>query len=86
MKSESKIGGDEFKGTQGYGKCQRKTSGMEKGEPTYHRCHKKTSYVSNYAFFILLHKWVDRGKHITLKNSNNTLLAMKSELHTEEFL
>ncbi len=26
------------------------------------------------------------GKHITLKNSNNTLLAMKSELHTEEFL
>ncbi len=27
-----------------------------------------------------------KGKHITLKNSNNTLLAMKSELHTEEFL
>ncbi len=26
------------------------------------------------------------GKHITLENSNNTLLAMKSELHTEEFL
>ncbi len=26
------------------------------------------------------------GKHITLKNSNNALLAMKSELHTEEFL
>ncbi len=26
------------------------------------------------------------GKHITLKNSNNTLLAMKSELHAEEFL
>ncbi len=25
------------------------------------------------------------GKHITLKNSNNTLVAMKSELHTEEF-
>ncbi len=27
-----------------------------------------------------------QGEHITLKNSNNTLLAMKSELHTEEFL
>ncbi len=26
------------------------------------------------------------GKHITLKNSNNTLLAMKPELRTEEFL
>ncbi len=26
------------------------------------------------------------GKHITLKNHNNTLLAIKSELHTEEFL
>ncbi len=26
------------------------------------------------------------GKHITLKNSNNTLLAMKSELHTEEHI
>ncbi len=26
------------------------------------------------------------GKHIVLKISNNTLLAMKSELHTEEFL
>ncbi len=26
------------------------------------------------------------GKHITLKICNNTLLAMKSELHTEEFL
>ncbi len=26
------------------------------------RCHEKTSYVSNYAFFTLLHKWVDRGQ------------------------
>ncbi len=26
------------------------------------------------------------GKHITLKNSNNTLLAMKLILYTEEFL
>ncbi len=26
------------------------------------------------------------GRHIILKNSNNTLLGMKSELHTEEFL
>ncbi len=24
------------------------------------RCHEKTSYVSNYAFFSLMHKWVDR--------------------------
>ncbi len=28
----------------------------------YRRCYKKTSYVSNYAFFTLLHKWVDRGQ------------------------
>ncbi len=27
---------------------------------TYRRCHEKTSYVSNYAFFTLMHKWVDR--------------------------
>ncbi len=26
------------------------------------RCHEKTSYVSNYAFFTLLHKWGDRGQ------------------------
>ncbi len=26
------------------------------------------------------------GKHITLKNSNNTLLVVKLELHTQEFL
>ncbi len=51
------------------------------------RCHEKTSYVLNYGFFTLLHKNGSiEGKHITLKNSNNTLLAMKSELHTEEFL
>ncbi len=24
--------------------------------------HEKTSYVSNYAFFTLLHKWADRGQ------------------------
>ncbi len=29
-------------------------------EHAYRRCHEKTSYVSNYAFFTLLHKWVDR--------------------------
>ncbi len=28
----------------------------------YRRCHEKISYVSNYAFFTLLHKWVDRGQ------------------------
>ncbi len=27
---------------------------------SYRRCHEKTSYVSNYAFFTLMHKWVDR--------------------------
>ncbi len=27
----------------------------------YRRCHKKISYVLNYAFFTLLHKWDDRG-------------------------
>ncbi len=26
------------------------------------RCHEKTSYVSNYAFFTLLYKWGDRGQ------------------------
>ncbi len=29
---------------------------------TCRRCHEKTSYVSNYAFFTLLHEWVDRGQ------------------------
>ncbi len=29
---------------------------------TYRRCHEKTSYVSNYAFFTLLHKSGDRGQ------------------------
>ncbi len=24
-------------------------------------CYEKTSYVSNYAFFTLMHKWADRG-------------------------
>ncbi len=28
----------------------------------YHRCHEKTSYVLNYAFFTLLHEWGDRGQ------------------------
>ncbi len=28
----------------------------------YRRCHRKTYYVSNYAFFTLLHEWVDRGQ------------------------
>ncbi len=33
---------------------------------SYHQynvlCHEKTSHVSNYAFFTLLHKWVDKGQ------------------------
>ncbi len=28
----------------------------------HRRCYEKISYVSNYAFFTLLHKWVDRGQ------------------------
>ncbi len=28
----------------------------------FRRRHEKTSYVLNYAFFTLLHKWVDRGQ------------------------
>ncbi len=28
----------------------------------YRRCHEKTSYVLNYAFFTLQHKWVQRGQ------------------------
>ncbi len=31
-------------------------------QTAYRRCHEKTSYVSNYAFFTLLHKWIDRTK------------------------
>ncbi len=31
-------------------------------QPIHRRCHEKISYVSNYAFFILLHKWADRGQ------------------------
>ncbi len=29
-------------------------------EWAYRRCHKKTSYLLNYAFFTLLYEWVDR--------------------------
>ncbi len=28
----------------------------------YRHCHEKTSSVSNYAFFTLMHKWVSRGQ------------------------
>ncbi len=28
----------------------------------YRRCHEKTSYMSNYVFFTLLHEWNDRGQ------------------------
>ncbi len=28
----------------------------------FRRCRKKTSYVSIYAFFTLLHEWVDKGQ------------------------
>ncbi len=46
----------------------------------------KPSYVSNYEFFTLMHKWSIEDEYITLKNSKITFLAMKSELHPEEFL
>ncbi len=49
---------------------------------TYCRHHEKTSYMSNYALFTLLHKWVGRRQTLRLEKLNNTLLAMKSELHT----
>ncbi len=35
---------------------------IEWGLSVYCGCHEKTSYVSNYAFFTLLHKWVNRGQ------------------------
>ncbi len=35
---------------------------------TDRRRHENTSYVSNYLFFILLHKWVDRGQMYRLEN------------------
>ncbi len=41
---------------------------------------RKTSYVSNYAFSFYCINWSIGDTCITLKNSNNTLLAMKSEL------
>ncbi len=28
----------------------------------HRRCHEKTSYVPDYAFFTLLHEWVGRGQ------------------------
>ncbi len=34
---------------------------LERGNEN-RRCHKKTSYGSNYAFSTLLHEWVDRGQ------------------------
>ncbi len=37
---------------------------------TFHRCHEKTSYVSNYAFITLLHEWVDRRQMHQLENSS----------------
>ncbi len=51
----------------------------------YRHRHEKT-YVSNYAFSLYCINESIESKHITLKSSNNTLLAMKSELHTKEFL
>ncbi len=38
------------------------TKSSEETYLTYRRRHKKTSYISNYAFSTLLHKWVDRGQ------------------------
>ncbi len=39
----------------------------------YRCCHEKTSYVSNYAFFTLMHKWVDKGQtHYFEKLQNYT--------------
>ncbi len=38
------------------------TSRLRKIDLSYRRCHEKTSYVSNYAFSPLMHKWVDRGR------------------------
>ncbi len=34
----------------------------------YRRCHEKTSYVSNYAFFTLLYKWTNRGQTHCFEN------------------
>ncbi len=33
----------------------------------HRHCYEKTSYVSNYVFFISSHKWVDRGQTLQLK-------------------
>ncbi len=35
---------------------------MVQSHYTHRRCHEKTSYVSNYTFFTLMHKRVDRGQ------------------------
>ncbi len=42
--------------------CDIKHKIMKEFNPPYRRCHEKTSYVSNYEFFTLLHKWGDRGQ------------------------
>ncbi len=53
----------------------------------YRRCHEKTFYVSNYAFFTSLHKWGDRGhmrrlEKVQLYTSSNEI----GITHIEVFL
>ncbi len=43
----------------------------------YRHHHEKTSYVSNYAFFTLLHEWVDRGQTHRLEK----LLCVKFQFY-----
>ncbi len=52
----------------------------------YRRRHKKPPMCQIMRFSLYCINGAVEVKHITLKNSNNTLLAMKSELHTEKFL
>ncbi len=53
---------------------------------TYRRCHEKTSYVSNDAFFTVMHKWVNRGQTHHFEKLQNYIFSYKLELHIEEFL
>ncbi len=60
---------------------------LHKNCSIFRRCHEKTSYVSNYAFFTLLYKWVDRGqRHRFEKLQEYTSSDEIRITHTEVFL
>ncbi len=53
---------------------------------TYRRFHEKTSHVSNYAFVILLHEWVDRGQMHQLEKLLCVIPISSLEMYYWSFL